>query len=173
MTNSLLNPLWSRVDARELEIVKNFLSERPVRVAALADALGLTVVRAPMPPNISGLIQPASPGNDAAKSGYEIQVNKYDSPERQRFTVAHELGHFLLHRDKIGSGVTDTVLFRSQLSSSVETEANKIAADIVMPIELLKSELVRLNGKMDMESVQELAEAYKVSEAAMRIRIGI
>jgi hypothetical protein len=173
MTPNLENPLWKRVSAQELEIVKSFVAERPVKVAALANALGLSVNRAPMAPNISGLIRPSSANSSDAPAGYEIQVNKYDSPERQRFTVAHELGHFLLHRSIIGAGVTDTVLFRSELSSNVETEANKIAADIIMPAALVEQDLVTLNNVRDLESARELSEKYKVSEAAMRIRIGL
>src|SRR5687767_5137511 len=94
-----------RVRESEAEIVRRYTSSFPVKVGELASELGLKVTRAPMPPKISGLIQPCTD----APAGFEIRVNKYEVPERQRFTVAHEIAHYLLHRDDIGSGVVDSI----------------------------------------------------------------
>lgn len=161
--------LWERVLPAEMDIVRPFLQERPVRVGALAEALGVRVIRSPLPPNISGLIQPS----DAAPSGFEIRVNKYEVPERQRFTVAHELGHFLLHRDDIGQGVVDSVMYRSALTSRKEVEANRMAADIVMPADLIRREAVALVDVPPMEKAARLASLFKVSAPAMRVRLGL
>ena len=40
---------------------------------------------------------------------HKISVNKNDHYYRQRFTMAHELGHYFFHRDLIGSGIDDTI----------------------------------------------------------------
>jgi predicted transcriptional regulator len=163
------NDLWSRVDPRDAEIAHNLMAEHPVKVGALASALGIDVVRAAMEPKISGLIKPSA----TAPSGFEIRVNKYETRERQRFTVAHELAHYLLHRQDIGAGVVDSVLYRSSLTSRKETEANRLAAAIVMPYESVRRELLALGGIETPGAAERLAATFGVSLPAMKVRLGI
>jgi Zn-dependent peptidase ImmA (M78 family) len=162
-------PLMARVDPKEAEIVQQFTAAYPVKVGELAQALGLKVVTAPLEPKISGLIQPSQ----EARSGFEIKVNKYDSPDRQRFTIAHEVAHYLLHRDSIGSGVVDNVLYRSNLTSRKEVEANRMAAAIIMPVALLSKEAHRLGGANRAGVAEELASLFRVSGQAMKVRLGL
>ncbi len=159
----------NRVDEGEAEIVARFVESCPVKVGELAAELGLKVVRTPLAPKISGLIQPS---NDTP-SGFEIRVNKYEIPERQRFTVAHEIAHYLLHRQDIGSGVVDSILYRSSLTSRKETEANRLAADIVMPAKAINRELEKLGGLGASGAVEEMAAIFRVSVPAMRVRLGV
>lgn len=165
MTDALLN----RLEAHEVELLEQFTATYPVRVGELASALGLRVVTAPLAPRISGLIQP----NAEAVAGFEIKINKYEAPERQRFTLAHEISHYLLHRKDIGSGVVDNVLYRSNLTSRKETEANKLAAMIVMPAHLVNREARAKGGPHAPGVVEELANAFKVSTQAMKVRLGL
>lgn len=164
-----MNTLWEKVRPADREIIRRYLGDLPVKVGELAQALGIIVIRAPLPPKVSGLIRPSS----AAQSGFEIRVNKYEVPERQRFTVAHELAHFLLHRENIGSGVIDSIMYRSNLTSRKETEANQLAAEIIMPSKLVTRELARLGGRKRPDVTDELAGRFKVSIPAMKIRLGI
>lgn len=162
--------LLERVEPKYASIVQDFIASQPVRVGALAARLGLKVVKSPsLRPTISGLIRPSAD----AEAGFEILVNKFEPAERQRFTVAHEIGHFLLHREDIGAGVVDSIMYRSGLSSRKEVEANRIAAAIVMPAEAVSDELRRLGGVDEPGVVEELAEQFRVSVPAMRIRLGI
>lgn len=159
-----------RIREEEAEIVRRFTSTSPVKVGELATELGLTVTRAPMAPKFSGLIRPSN----ETPSGFEIRVNKYDIPERQRFTVAHEIAHYLLHRNDICAGVVDNIMYRSNLTSRKETEANQLAADIVMPGDAVARELERLGGrKSDDDVVTEMANIFRVSVPAMRVRLGV
>lgn len=161
--------IWNRIEQHQREIVERFTSSFPVKVGQLASELGLEVVRAPLQPKISGLIQPS----ETAPSGFQIKVNKFDSLERQRFTVAHEISHFLLHADVIGSGVVDSIMYRSNLTSRRETEANQLAAEIIMPSQLVVKQ-ARLIADQDAKDVVEsLASAFKVSPSAMEIRLGL
>lgn len=157
----------NRMLPEHIALLEEYTGEVPVRVGALAKALGLKVVIAALPLNISGLIKPDPDGG-----GYLIKVNRFEPKERQRFTIAHEISHFLLHRDRIHSGVVDSVLYRSKLPSRVEAEANRLAADIVMPNDRIREltglEPTMLAGKM----VDELAEQFQVSKQAMGIRLG-
>ena len=139
-----------------------------MRVGELAQKLGLDVFRSPLPPKISGMIGPKADG-----VGYEIRVNKYEVPERQRFTLAHEIAHFLLHKSDIRAGVVDSVMYRSALTSRKEAEANRVAADIVMPMGAVRRELLALGGIPTEEVAKELALRFKVSLPAMRVRLGL
>lgn len=161
--------LWSRIAPEEADVVKRFTAEHPVKVGELAQTLGIDVFRSPLPPSISGMIRPGQPGAAA----YEIRVNKYEVPERQRFTLAHEIAHFLLHKADIRSGVIDSVMYRSALTSRKEAEANRLAADIVMPMAAVRKELSTLGGVATEDVARELAVRFKVSLPAMRVRLGL
>lgn len=147
-------------------MLENFSHDIPVKVGALADALGLKVVVATLPINISGLIQPEDDGR------FVIKVNRFESKERQRFTIAHEIAHYLIHREKIDAGVVDSVLYRSKLSSRTEAEANRLAADIVMPRRAVVAAVQGKGGNRSDRVVQDLANAFGVSKQAMAIRVG-
>lgn len=161
----------SRVERAQREIIESYLSERPVKLAALARDLGLTVISATLPAGISGEIRPSK----EVTGKYEIRVNRHDAPVRQRFTVAHEIAHFLLHKDAIGSGIEDDALYRSNLSNFREAEANRLAAILLIPdkqLEIALSE-AKLLGFDAKDLPNHLAKEFNVSEAAMKIRLGV
>lgn len=151
-----------RIDPSEAKLVESFLSAAPVKVGELARALGLEVVVAPLPLNISGSIEPR--GNS-----FVIKVNRYEPKARQRFTIAHEIAHYLLHRDRISGGLVDSVLYRSKLASRLEAEANRLAADIIMPHDLIANHIVNLD--MYDDKIDRLAERFNVSRQAAEIRL--
>jgi len=64
----------------------------------LANELGLKVFEHDLPDDEDGYIS-FDPRLDS-ESGFVIFLNKERSPERKRFTVAHEIGHFVLHRNE-------------------------------------------------------------------------
>lgn len=145
------------------EIIQRHQRSAPVKVGAVAAEFGLTVLRSDLPVGISGMLSRDS--NDREK--WIIRVNRHEHKHRQRFTIAHEIAHFLLHRDEIDEGITDDSFYRSGLSERREWEANKLAADILMPWALVRS--LANEGKV---TASELASALEVSEAAMNIRLG-
>lgn len=132
----------------------------PVHVVPIAEKFGLKVFKnANFPDKLSGLIKKVD-------DSYEIHVNGNHPITRQRFTIAHELAHFLLHKDIIGDGVTDDYLYRSNLNNSIEREANQLAADILMPEHLLKT------SKYKKMTITEQADEFWVSRVSMDIRLG-
>ena len=149
------------------ELLPEYQRAVPVSVIAICKALKLRVYRIPeWPDELSGKIQ-----RDAklgGRSGFAIFVNSDHVKTRQRFTIAHEVAHFVLHRSLIGDGITDDALYRSRLSNTLEAEANRLAADILMPRHLVKEEIER-----GADSVQELASRFEVSLCAMSIRLGV
>ncbi|MFG1306018.1 ImmA/IrrE family metallo-endopeptidase [Xanthobacter autotrophicus] len=165
----MANPLMQRLSPAEQDIILRHTQSIPVKLSSLARDLGLAVKAATLPAGISGEIRPS---NDT-QSGYTIRVNRHDVEGRQRFTVAHEIAHYLLHRDKIGTGLTDDALYRSKLTNFMEIEANRFAADLLMPGEAIKQHLSTISGVPDAEKASILAEHFGVSEPAMKIRLGL
>lgn len=165
MTAETLDP----TDAARLEMIEQFKTEIPVQVGKLAQALGLGVLRSTLQPGISGQIEPS----DKYPAGYVIKVNRHEVKHRQRFTIAHEIGHFMLHRDRIGSGIRDTILYRSKLSNVMEAEANRFAAELLMPFDQVRGKFNELELHRDRDSAKELAQVFGVSSDAMEIRLGL
>ena len=146
-----------------MDIVRKYQNPDFVDVETLAGELGMKVCYSKQPDNISGAIFKNE--KVGGSRGYVCFVNNTHSSERQRFTIAHEIAHFILHRDYIGDGITDNGLLRSNLSSEIEIAANRLAADIIMPWHLISHALK--NGREN----NELAKVLKVSNSAMSIRL--
>lgn len=153
--------------ADKMMIVRNHQVEPPVQTVPIATAMGVNVFHVPnWPDNLSGKIMRSSA--QGGSSGYAIYVNQRHHVNRRRFTTAHEIAHFILHQDSIGDGITDDGLYRSRLSNWMEAQANKLAADILMPWHLLNRFV-----EGGTTSVDQLADIFKVSNSAMSIRLGV
>lgn len=159
-----MSPEWHQLDAADRARIADHQDVAPVRLSDLAKALGVPVKAATLAPGISGEIRPY-------ENGFVIRINRHDPAKRQRFTVAHELAHFLLHADQIGTGISDDVLYRSSLSDRREAQANRLAADILMPDGLVRQQVEAAYEKGVGDLVLFLAEEFAVSEAAMRIKL--
>lgn len=157
---------WLQLPPAVRELIVRFQRQAPVDLQGLARALGLAVKAATLGPGKSGEIRPDGEG------GYIIRVNRHDSLGRQRFTVAHEIAHFLLHRDLIGSGISDDALYRSNQSDRVEAEANRLASDIVMPSSLVMNAIKVAEDLGVADIANQLAESFQVSPIAMKIKMG-
>lgn len=144
-----------------VEIVGAFMQAAPVDIIALAHALGLEIRQEALPDTISGKIE-CSRGKRC-----RITVNALHGLRRQRFTIAHEIAHYVLHRDLIGDGIEDNALYRSTQPGPIERQANLYAADILMPWRLVKE--VFATGKA--RTADELADLFKVSPAVAAIRM--
>lgn len=161
--------LWSRIQPEKLEVIFENSSQLPIPIASIGKQLGLEVKLVALEPNISGEIRPSQ----SAPAGFRIRINRHDKKARQRFTAAHEIAHYLLHADRIGAGIADNVLYRSKLSNEVEWEANRLAADILMPRRLVRQELEKIGGVANLEAAEILSEVFEVSLPAMKIRLGV
>ena len=100
-----------------------------------------------------------------------IFYNAKARPERQRFTLAHELGHFVLHRDSHASFNCDkeSIYTGADTLKLIEREADEFASNLLMPGDLLRQ---RISGKrIDFHLLGELAKEFGVSLEAMCIRL--
>jgi hypothetical protein len=150
------------------QILAKYHSQAPVDVLGIAKELGLNVWGMhSLGPNVSGKI--FRDHKNGGVSGFSIAVNSTEPPVRQRFTVAHEISHFLLHRAQLENGdLIDDTMYRSGLTNAEEAAANKMAAHILMPFSLINS-LVSAG----VNDVPSLAARLQVSKTALKIRLGI
>lgn len=135
----------------------------PVNLEGLVSDMGLGFRVEALPVGISGkLIR-----DGAVPAGFRVVVNGAEPMNRQRFTVAHEIAHYVLHRDLIGDGITDNAMYRStSLSDELERQADHFAAQILLPAQAVKDALRAGN-----HSYAKLSEMFNASQDAIRIRI--
>ncbi|MDR7220932.1 ImmA/IrrE family metallo-endopeptidase [Aminobacter aminovorans] len=156
--------------AKPSELIEQYTSDAPVNIEGLIEAFGVRLERkAELSPQIAGQIERTEDGK------FEISVNKEDHYYRRRFTMAHELAHYLLHRSLIGAGVDDTKAYRSldigkfhnrSITQEHETEANRVAAKLLMPAKLV----ARCYGETGGD-IAQMAKVFKVSAEAMGYRV--
>lgn len=111
--------------------------------------------------DISGIIERFS-------NYFQITLNKYHSRLRKRFTLAHELGHFCLHKNYLAENkkIQDNILFRKQSNTNrIELEANEFAAELLMPKFEFEKEIKNGNN-----TIEKLSDCFQVSYAAVKYR---
>jgi Zn-dependent peptidase ImmA (M78 family) len=167
----------ARSKARELarEIIRERgINQPPVNVEDIARAYAIEILRHRFEGPESGF---ALRDNNRMYIG----VNTQTSRRRQRFTIAHELGHLLLHE---GSQIiVDQAVLRVDLRNQVssmgtdieEIEANTFAAGLLMPERIVSqyvTNLIQANGDIMREGlIAELARIFDVSAEAMGYRL--
>lgn len=152
------------------------ISEPAVDVEAIATQLGLDVRRQRFDDDLSGVLV-------KTVDRTTIGVNSRHGLLRQRFSIAHEIAHYWLEHP--GDMFVDeargqaSVIFRDGRSSDGtnlhEMEANRFAAALLMPVQLLFDSFMRCLSdglsNIDKEIVPRLATEYRVSNQAMKIRL--
>lgn len=127
----------------------------PIEVEKVASAIGLKVEYYPFPDEISGLLK---------KELGVIGINSTQNERRQRFTLAHEIGHYVLGHEIIrGSDLVDGA--NTDTSSPNEREANYFASVLLMPGDFVRKEVKK---KL---KIRPLSNLFEVSEQAMTIRM--
>ena len=164
------------------QLVQNIMQQYnlqsiPVDIEALAGHIGAEIKRDHFDLTLSGFA--------LQKNGAKyIGVNSEEGYERQRFTIAHELGHLFLHKqdsvsyDKGAGVVMLRDIHASQGTDIKEIEANRFAAELLMPEVSIRQDLSD-HGDIDLMAadeksiklIAELAAKYEVSIQAMSIRL--
>ncbi len=156
-------PDYRKARAKAAEVLRvQHIVRPPIVPREIAESYGLRVDVIDLPAdlqNVAGFID---------FSENQILVNSADHYNRQTFTIAHELGHFLMHRELFAAHPeTYKVLLRLPVDSQsdpLEKEANAFAADLLVPLEML-----RLYRKYATED--DLARLFAVSPEVIRYRI--
>lgn len=170
MTPSRKEPDYRRAEAEARKLLKKArVFAGPVPVVAIArNVLGAIVRMEPFPGDVSGMLY------CPAGAPPVIGVNSLERPVRQRFTIAHEIGHLILHAFE---GIHVDKQYRRDGKSKTaedarEIEANGFAAELLVPLDLLRSDIEAIG--IDIESDEEvttLAKRYEVSAQMMAIRL--
>ncbi len=156
-----------------LKKLKIDIKDPPVDVEHIASSLGARVIYTAMDDDHCGMI---------FKEGeeYIIGVNSLHSRNRQRFTIAHEIGHLCLHKDKIDGVHIDSAFAErlnrdarsSQGNDRIEVEANRFAAELLVPTVTLRTKLKGMQIDIDDDGlIDELADEFEVSFQSMSIKI--
>jgi len=164
------------VEARAQKLLAHLgFDEIPVPVDRVAKSLGARLRYSPLDEELSGFI--------FIKDGTPIiGINSLHHPNRQRFTIAHEIGHLQLHPEFITNTVhvdkqfAESVLKRDTSSAAgierLEVEANQFAAALLMP-GLILDRLLK-QSPIDIEDggvMEAWAKGFVVSRAALQYRI--
>lgn len=151
---------------KALDLLQKYcLEEPPVIARELAECSGLIVVSVdfarlkPEYASISGFVDINS---------HRMFVNAAESPVRRNFTIAHELGHYLLGHT--ASQEYESLLFRKPAAEQdnpvIEQEANCFAANLLVPEQFLK----KIIKKYPFASNSQLGNIFGVSEVVIRVR---
>jgi Zn-dependent peptidase ImmA (M78 family) len=141
----------------------------PVQVDEIAKELGIQVQYEHAKDELSGFLL-----RDFSRHKAIIGVNEIHVKTRQRFTIAHELGHFLLHeQEELHVDRLFQIKRRDGKSTTGEKEANLFAAELLMPAQFIQEELAEIE-LLDLENdavISSLADKYNVSRQAMTFRL--
>lgn len=148
-------------------LLQSDMYKLPVGVIKIANDCGIEVYEKDMGNDISGKIT-----YDKTNKEFYITVNKNNSKERQRFSVAHELGHYFLHKDILVKEEThiDT-LYRANDIKDEEARKREKEVDYFAGA-LLMNKLMLENLYEDYD-IASLADIFKVSVSAMTVRMDI
>lgn len=163
------------IESKASQIVSEINGQRtPVDVKKIARHLGLEIREHDLGENISGVLF-------IDKGRGIIGLSPNENIVRKRFTIAHELGHYVLHRlnkELFVDHKQFKAVFRDQESSTgeieQEREANAFAAALLMPKHLLIEEIKKVMfdlGDDQDDVIKKLADTFKVSSQAMTYRI--
>jgi Zn-dependent peptidase ImmA (M78 family) len=160
-----LNSSSPTVDTRQAEtdlharLAAAGLLTIPLNVQAVAEFLGLEVVEEPMDDDLSGYLE--------RRGGtWVVGVNAFHHINRKRFTIAHEIAHFMLHSAQQASFHDRTFSRRATDPSPMEREADRFAAELIMPEPMVRNLIAS-----GVTSLSALAERFRVSALAMNYRV--
>lgn len=151
------------------------IKSAPIPVKDIALHLGIDIIEYNLGDGASGVL--LIDNNKAT-----IGLNPNDPTVRQRFTISHEIGHFILHRKDNNLFVDKDFLIKQYRNPNIaytaeeykqEQQANSFAAALLMPKHLLEAEMAQidLDDYNELELIEHLAKKFQVSIAAMSFRI--
>lgn len=169
-----------KIEGFAAQLLEEFgIDTPPVDVEQLADKLGYRVVLKFFDQeDLSGTVMRDKDGS------VTLGINTIHARVRQRFSIAHEIGHARLHltkdREDLFVDPPARVLFRDHVASlgenPQEIEANQFAAGLLMPAPMIartgSALLASAEGRLSIDDlVERLSRKFEVSSQAMRFRL--
>ncbi|HEY0395664.1 MAG TPA: ImmA/IrrE family metallo-endopeptidase [Candidatus Elarobacter sp.] len=158
------------IEDKARDLLQDAKAGIPVDLDVIAAHLGVPIRHEFLNGDISGFLF-------RQDSQAAIVVNRRQSKTRRRFTIAHEIGHYLLDhkRDEIHVDRAFVLKFRKGMPAGDQDEiqANAFAAALLMPRDALTTDLLSYerNGVIDDTTIQTLADRYGVSIQALLIQL--
>jgi len=157
----------------KLFIEEHNITSYPTDVAQLCRKKDITVFEQSLPLSVSGFIVIQDEPFQNFGTGRLIAVNKEDSAGRKRFTIAHELAHYMLHRNP-----NEPIYAHRSAGQNdgMEREANIFASIILMPENLVKEVLEQFQGDAPIRitagmMVERISYLFAVSRDAAAVRL--
>lgn len=163
MTNNL-TVIQEAVKKADEILEENSVVSPPVRINEIIENYGLKALESSFSdPEIAGVI-------DVERE--KIYVNKDHSPTRKIFTIAHELGHWILHRNELTDELGKyAILYRKPMGEvnddPIEKQANAFAAHLLVPKKFLK----KYYEEIKRNNISAIAEIFGVSHELIGYRI--
>lgn len=148
----------------------------PVEIVRICNENGLKVFEEYLGSEVSGLIVLDDKEWPKYETNQFIVVNLTELAERRRFTIAHELAHFILHRNGSKLYAHRDMAKGIASRSRIEQEANYFAANVLMPEKLVRDKVEDIENDVwgnltDYTLIREIAESFVVSASAAEIRL--
>ncbi|MBZ9731186.1 ImmA/IrrE family metallo-endopeptidase [Salegentibacter sp. JZCK2] len=167
--------MFEKIEILAVELLGQFgYMEAPIPIKKLIKNLGIEIKPEYLGDEISGLLV-------IEDKRTIIGYNSSEPTVRQRFTLAHELGHHILHRSESSNEklFVDKIMYRKNFTSKKEKkqemEANVFASRILMPENLVKSEFNKILDSLDHlteeDIINRMASIFKVSSISMTYRL--
>lgn len=142
-------------------LIQNDMYKIPVDLIKIANNNNIEVYKSEVEEKISGAIKYYK-----KEDKFIILLNEKDSEFRRRFTLAHELGHYFLHKDILKSDeIHVDTLYR--MPSEKEREVDYFAGALLINKKLLEKMYLKTT------SISALSQIFEVSESAMTVRLDI
>lgn len=156
LLNAANPPDRYRFDVAELakEVSRNFFPDDPISRVVGEDLDGF-----------DGALLPSESGKK-----WGILYDRNSSRQRKRFTIGHELGHYLLHRKRFPEGLRcDEAAVDGRVGEAVEREANAFSATLLMPLDDFKRQIA-VKDIPSFDDLSTCADRYDVSLTAAMLR---
>ena len=142
-------------------MINDYKLTPPINLRSLCENLHIKIKEVDFDDDLSGML---------TKQTIYLSTNIHEN--RKRFTLAHELGHYLIHKKQDNS--YKGVRFRSEHIASQEKneerEANLFASLLLIPTQFINDDIKDLK-EISEDFILDLAKKYKVSPIAMTIRL--
>ena len=148
-------------------LINNDMFKVPVDVVKIAKLNSIKVYEGNLDKNVSGAIR-----YNKEKNYFEILVNKNDTRQRKRFTIAHEIGHFFLHKEILMSDeIHIDIMYRMPNEDEEQKRREKDVDYFAGALLMNKTLLTKMYNENN--TITELAEIFDVSVSAMTVRLDI
>lgn len=143
------------------ELIAKYNLNPPVDLIKICSQIGIKVKEVDFENDLSGML-----------TNNTIYINEGLHPNRKRFTIAHELGHYLIHKKQDNSykGIRFRSTYISSKEKKEEREANTFASQLLIPTNFVKKDLED-SSEISEDKIIKLSKKYEVSVIAMTIRL--